>query len=210
MYFEPPPGSPLARFGQEWFGMDTAAGWTGKAPTPYVETPRKYGFHATLKAPMRLREDCTFADFNNSVQALSEKLKPVPLGILKPRRIGRFLALTVEPELHDDISKTAWSCVRELDRFRAPLTQAERDKRGMLAPELMQNMEAWGYPYVGDAFRFHMTLTSQLADSRLEDALGTITGLLPSKPVMLDAISVYADPGGVRPFERVERHVLKA
>jgi sulfite exporter TauE/SafE len=80
----------------------------------------------------------------------------------------------------------------------------------MLAPELMQNMEAWGYPYVGNAFRFHMTLTSQLAESRLEDALGAITGLLPCEPVMLDAISVYADPGDVRPFERVERHVLKA
>jgi hypothetical protein len=60
IYFAPQE-APLARFGAAWLGWDLAAAARVAHPPAVgvdvagvTETPRRYGFHATLKPPMRL------------------------------------------------------------------------------------------------------------------------------------------------------------
>ncbi len=67
----------------------------------------------------------------------------------------------------------------------------------------MQNLERWGYPYVLDEFRFHMTLTGHLpADGRpvvqayLRNAFAEACG---STPIRLDQIALLRQEPGA-PF----------
>ena len=65
LYLAPPPDSALWRFGCAALGRDAASGedMHGYAPSGYATEAwraasaeaRRYGFHATLKAPLRLK-----------------------------------------------------------------------------------------------------------------------------------------------------------
>ena len=68
IYFAPRPRRALARFGAAWLGWDAEAGADRDGPelaglprprAEIVATPRRYGFHATLKAPFRLARGAT-------------------------------------------------------------------------------------------------------------------------------------------------------
>ena len=66
LYYAPPPGTALAAFGARWLGRDPDGAEAPASPelarvTPgewrrAVALPRRYGFHATLKAPFSLAE----------------------------------------------------------------------------------------------------------------------------------------------------------
>ena len=58
----------------------------------------------------------------------------------------------------------ASNLVENLDHFRAPLHQKEIDKRRMstLTSSEDENLLNWGYPYVFNDFRFHITLTEKI------------------------------------------------
>lgn len=180
-----------------------------EAPTPYVEEPRRYGFHATLKAPMRLDKAVSYNDFRITVKELANNLRAVELGILKPTQIGNFLALKTDDINHAAVATLAWKCTRELDRFRAPLNDHERNKRPNLSVSQQKNLEQWGYPYVGNSFRFHMTLTSQLSQADLNRAGKLLASKVPNEATSLNSISIFGDPGASKPFEFVERFDLK-
>src|SRR5262249_2220033 len=49
-----------------------------------------------------------------------------------------------------------------------PLTDADRARRNpaRLTPRQRDYLERWGYPYVMEEFRFHMTLTGRLEANR--------------------------------------------
>lgn len=191
----------MAKFGNSWLGQDTLS--------HYVESPRRYGFHATLKAPMRLKPDVTFSQFYLEVEQLSKKLRPVELGTLKLKRIGDFLALTTDDKYHKAILEMAFSCTTHLDHLRAELNEAERKKRKNLNADEMLNLEKWGYPYVGDHFRFHMTMTSTLSQDDQAKVIEILSPKIPNERITVDSISIFGDPGLSRPFEFVERFELK-
>ncbi len=65
IYYAPPAGSALWDFGSAWLGLDAEAGEVPPRPDvpglpddPLALTvsPRRYGFHGTLKPPMFLAE----------------------------------------------------------------------------------------------------------------------------------------------------------
>lgn len=199
VYFSPKPETALAEFGDNWLKS---------APDGLVESPRRYGFHATLKAPMRLATGVDFKLFRDDVEKLAATLKPIELGILKLAAIGSFLALTTDNEFHASISEIAFACTTKLDHCRAPLNESERNKRKNLSAEQQAYLEKWGYPYVGDAFRFHMTLTSSLAQEDQAMAADMLKDRVPDEPTQLDSICIFGDPGSLRPFEFVERFDL--
>ena len=71
-------------------------------------------------------------------------------------------------------------------------------------------LEHWGYPFVMDEFRFHITLTGRLAP---EDARTTRTALLPvmgamlPAPFVIDALCLFGeDQDGM--FHYISRHTL--
>jgi putative phosphonate metabolism protein len=179
IYFTPPPDSPLARFGARVLGYDCFE----RADVPHrpidgldpavlalaTVEPRRYGFHATLVAPFRLAPGIDGDALTTAFSALAASHAPVMAGPLRVAAMDRFVVL-VPGEPYPEIEALADACVAAFDRFRAPLTDADRARRlaaGLTARQT-ELLERWGYPYVLDQFRFHMTLAGPIADGERE------------------------------------------
>jgi Protein of unknown function (DUF1045) len=181
--------------------------------------PRHYGFHATLKAPFRLRADLDFADLTDILAEFALKFTPFDAGELSVGAIaagdGRaFVALRPKGGWRE-LRSFEGRVVRALDFLRAPLAFAEREKRksAPLSPRQAYYLEAWGYPYVLDEFRFHLTLTDRIPQAQrptVERVLSHWFAPLLGADLPLDALAVFteAEPGA--PFELHAAHRLKA
>jgi putative phosphonate metabolism protein len=165
LYFAPEDDSALARFGWEWLGRRPDGGELppGQDDPAIVAEARRYGFHATLKPPFRLAAGsdrqalcAAAADFAAARCGFTEP--PLAVG-----ELDGFLALRPS-RVSPAIAALAGDCVREFDRFRAPAGAEERSRRlaAPLTARQRQHVEAWGYPYVFEDFRFHLTLTCRL------------------------------------------------
>jgi hypothetical protein len=92
LYLAPPPESDLWRFGCDVIGRDarTGASCDGLALESYqpdswrsmTSDPRRYDFHATLKAPFPLRLDLDVADLFDRVAEFASKCSPFDAGEL--------------------------------------------------------------------------------------------------------------------------------
>jgi putative phosphonate metabolism protein len=182
IYYASPPGSALNRFGADLLGYDA---WTSEnLPFPndvleraidwreLSEDPRKYGFHATLKAPLSLVDRKSEAELLAACVDFARAVRPIP--VIKPvvGSISGFIAV-VPAEPSDQLQQLAADCVSAFDGFRAPLTAEDRARRrpDMLSPRQRDYLDRWGYPYVMEEFRFHMTLTGRLDAARREPIL---------------------------------------
>ena len=217
IYYAPPSGSGLARFGASWLGWDADAGAACAHPdTPVdvatlTERPRKYGFHGTLKPPFRLAEGMTLEALDTDIRALAARRQPFVTAPLVLRRLGPFFALVVS-EPSDDLAALAAACVRELDPFRAPLTEADLAKRR--AGGLSQRQEAllaeWGYPYVMEEFRFHLTLSGPVASEeaeRVEAPLRALTAPYCVEPFQVQDLTLFGEREDGA-FEIIRRYPL--
>lgn len=219
LYYLPPPG-PLADFGAAWLGWDVEAGRPAPHPglsglprpvSDLTATPRKYGFHGTLKPPFRLPEGTAPGALDQAVAELAAGLAPVSAGGLVLRRIGGFLALTPSGEAAA-LSALAATVVADLDRFRAPASDTElaRRREAGLSPRQEALLGRWGYPYVMDEFRFHLTLTGALPPevaAETQDRLHPVVAPLLPDPFVLDQIALVGERmDGC--FERVQRYTL--
>jgi putative phosphonate metabolism protein len=221
VYFAPEPGSNLARFGATWLGYDVAIGRAVAQPSvteidperlhAITAEPRRYGFHATLKPPFALA-DGTEAEALAAAVALANGIVAFTAPRLHLTRISGFLALTLSERcasMHD----LADRCVSELDRFRAPPSAAEleRRRRANLTARQDALLARWGYPYVMEEFRFHMTLTARLDAEEgaiVRAALAPLVAPLCESPLAIDAISLFHQEGAEAPFRLLERYKL--
>lgn len=219
IYYAPEPGA-LATFGAQWLGWDALSGAPVTHPnlpglplpvSEITETPRKYGFHATLKPPFHLSEGFDAGRLHTETQTLARQLAPVTLQGLQLSQLGHFLALT---PLGDVAALAALACdvVQVLDPFRAPPSPAELARRrpeSLTAPQRAL-LRRWGYPYVLDEFRFHLTLSGRLSQERaalVKDVLmPIITPILP-EPFTLNSICLFGeDQDGM--FHQLHRYAL--
>lgn len=194
IYLAPPPDTPLWRFGSMVLGYDAETGLDlpGFAVLPrnaeqwalLTARPRTYGFHATLKAPFRLTEGrgTTRHDLVEALGAFAARQQAFSLGPLAVTSLGPgehgdnpkgFVALT---PMHTSAELAALErqTVSVFDSFRAPPTDQEIAARHpeRLTERQRDNLASWGYPFVRDDYRFHMTLTGEVADAAdLADAL---------------------------------------
>lgn len=214
IYFVPPDG-PLSAFGAEWLGWDVLRGRdVPQFDIPGLEeitrTPRKYGFHGTLKPPFRLAQGTTFDQLQTAVAHMAAGLAPARCDGLDLTALGRFLALTPQGEARD-LRRVAEACVRDLDPFRAPATEAELARRRKAG--LSERQEAlllqWGYPYVMAEFRFHMTLSRRLPDAAIADWSEAARRHLPAvpSPFVMDQIALCGAREDGR-FELIHRYTL--
>jgi hypothetical protein len=92
---------------------------------------------------------------------------PIAIPPLELAVIGKFIALSATAG-SAPLEKLASACVRAFEGFRKPLSESRiRDyKRNKLTVHQEQMLEHWGYPYVMEEFRFHMTLTGRLDAER--------------------------------------------
>lgn len=214
VYYIAPEGE-LARFGAQWLGWDVIAG-AAADPLPIAGrddvtmTPRKYGFHGTLKPPFRLTEGTDLDGLQAAVAGLAARLPAARCDGLGLTRLGRFLALTPLGET-EALSQLAASCVTELDTFRAPASPEELAKRrgAGLSPAQEANLVAWGYPYVRDQFRFHLTLTGRLSKADLPHWEGVLQAALPPLPApfVIDSLGLVGERPDGR-FELIHRYAL--
>lgn len=213
------PAQPWRDVGSRWLGRCAETGLplarsSGTDPRvdAWTSAPRLYGLHATLKPPFRLREDTTPAALDAAARALARSFRPFDAP-LRRKRLRGFLAWCLDDE--DEAAAHAMraladTAVAELDCLRAPLTGAELARR---RPHLLDAgqralLERWGYPYVFEAFTFHITLTGSLSAQELDEAEALLdasggAGLPAAMPV--SAVSVYVQPEPGQPFV-VARH----
>ena len=164
IYYTPPPG-PLADLGARWLGWDIATGRPIGAPNlDIVANPRRYGFHATLKAPFHLAEGYRENDLLAAVRDFGQTQAPVRLAGLEIKRLGGFVALVPMTDAQA-LQTLAARCVTVFDPFRAPMSDAERMRKTKphMSDLHRHNLARWGYAHVMEAFRFHMTLSGPLA-----------------------------------------------
>jgi putative phosphonate metabolism protein len=224
-YWWPEDDDPLRSFGAAWLGHDPGGAGTGPEqrvrlglPAEFADRvtaePRRYGLHATLKAPFRLRPGISVDELVARTAALASAIPAFTAPPLRLSRLHGFLALRpsgASPE----IDELARRCVVDLDPLRAPLELAERARRkpDALSPEQRHLLDTWGYPYVLQEFGFHITLTGRLTDpehARMEPLLETATAPFQAAPFAVRSIALFGDPGDGRPFRLVQRFALAA
>lgn len=222
IYFTPRQDETLARIAANWLGRDPfgaatrpveAVGDLSAAEVAFhTASARRYGFHATLKAPFRLAPNETEASLRAALDAFAEATPPVVIPRLAVGQIDDFFALIPETQFAP-LNNFAGDVVRAFDRFRAPLTEAEIERRSpdSLKPDAFRNLCQWGYPYVFDTFRFHMTLSGRVGPQESPRVRAAIDGLFNDvlrQPVPVDALTLFVESEPGAPFMVLSHHAL--
>jgi hypothetical protein len=208
LYYAPEADDPLWARGCSWLGYDPATGGDLKQPdiagiAAQVTDPRRYGFHATLKPPMQLT--APFERFLDETRHVCRDLKPFAMPRLDVTLLGRFIALcpsTASPELH----ALADACVASLDAYRRPEDEAAQARRAAGRTDSQRrNVAKWGYPFVMEDWRFHMTLSNPSADEALMEAAKRHFSEALSLPRRVASIAVFVEPAAGEAFHLFER-----
>ena len=176
-YFAPNPTSSLWQRGSAWLGYGALTGAQLPQPTVPGISPqqmaqltasaRHYGFHATLRAPFEPADGVTPEALSAALArfARSHTAFDVPL---VPATYGQFVALRpMGPCPALDALHAA--SLHAFEPLRAPISPADiaRRRETRLAPPQDAAMLRWGYPFVLDHYRFHLTLTEPIKDPAL-------------------------------------------
>jgi putative phosphonate metabolism protein len=224
IYYAPQPG-PLADLGRAWLGWDAEAG-KGAALRPEAEwpslpvsrreltkAPSKYGFHGTLKPPFVLSEGREVAGLHAATAALAPRLKRLKLDGMRVDEIGPFIALVPEGDT-EELAALAGTLVEALDGFRAPPSDDEIARRRAAGLTRRQEvlLHRWGYPYVMEEFRFHITLTGAIRDdatrAQVRGALARLFAPLLDRPFRIDDVCLFGEGQDGR-FRNLHRYPLQ-
>lgn len=219
LYYLPDPQSEVFRKGSALLGHDC---YTGQAVAPpqlpglagedvaqHVRQARKYGFHATLKPPFTLRDGASEADLLEAARSFCALATPLDAGPMQVAGPGPFVAL--EPVAPPPaLGMMAAEIVAFFDRFRAPLSAADLARRPpeQLAPRQQALQQRWGYPWVFETFRFHMTLSDRLDEERLAQWRGALAAWFGQPPLLLDSLAVLRQNDRDAPFQVIERLIF--
>ncbi|WP_353190385.1 DUF1045 domain-containing protein [Pandoraea pnomenusa] len=229
IYYAPPAGSCWWNEGSRWLGRDAITGRALNAPQvpglsralhDVTVDPRRYGLHATLKAPMRLTPVARLADLRDVAVAVASRHAPFDLVVRTDvvdadngKRPG-FVALrpAVGASQATAVDALAADCVRAFDELRAPLADVELAKRlaQPLSSQQRERLMQWGYPYVLDEFRFHVTLSDRVDAN---DAAAIIEWWQPRVqalgPMRVDSLAIFVEPTPGAPFVLLDRFTLR-
>ncbi len=216
IYYAAAADDPLMQAGNAWLGRDPFTG--GRLDQPVIDglspeqvrglttDPARYGFHGTLKAPFHLRNAQSESGLVAACEKLASTTAPFTIQGLEVNALGKFLALTpTGPEAA--LEAFASLCVRTLEPFRAPLDDKdlERRRKGDLSPAQDRNLVEWGYPYIFDDFRFHMTLSNKVEDAGaaalLKNAAVRYFAELTGRPRPMTSFGLYTEAERGAPFE---------
>lgn len=212
VYYAPAPADPLWRAGCTWLGRDPETAATLKQPPvpdlpALTADPRMYGFHATLKPPMRLAT--SYDLFLEDAARLASTLTAFDLPPLAVADLSGFLALR-ETRPSPELQALADACVAGLDAHRAPPDAAElaRRRRNGLPPAQDAMLTRWGYPHVFETWFFHMTLTRRLSpeeQAAVRPAAEAFFAPALPAPRRVDALTLFTQAGPGAPFLIAER-----
>jgi putative phosphonate metabolism protein len=225
IYYAPAHSSPWWTFGAGWLGRDEshdgtppefAAPMLPAADRHHITTQaRRYGFHATLKAPFHLRAGVTPAELLARTRSLAHRLRPVPLSPLQVRRLGPYVVL-LTPDHHTAVSDLASACVIELDDLRQPLTPDELARRqpATLDARELELLHRYGYPHVLERYLCHFTLTDPINEAQAAQVTEAVSNqvdqLNAQTPLTLDRLCIFEEPAPGQAFRRRHDLVLGA
>lgn len=212
------PSGPLAAFGAEWLGWDSANGQAVAHPdfgqidvAAATQTPRKYGLHGTLKAPFHLAQTTDVTELQHTASTFATRQSAFAIGAVELRHDSGFVAL--RPTIHTGALRDfASRIVKIFDPFRAPLTDVEiaRRRQADLSDRQDQQMLDWGYPYIFNDFHFHLTLSGSLAADAAAQVIAALSPRLEPivpKPFVIEAITLMGqDSKGM--FHQIHRYAL--
>jgi hypothetical protein len=214
-------GAHLREQAEWWLGRSAAgnpvapaapAGWTRADVDAITVDARRYGFHATLKAPFRLAEGRTLAELEQAVAGFAATHPVVEVPELALKRLGHFFALMPGADAAP-LYRLAAEVVRDLDEFRAPASAEEiahRNPEGMTERQ-RELFERWGYPYVLDEFRLHFTVTDRIPAERrdaVEAVLAEWFGSSIGRTIPVDCLALFTECEPGKPFELHSVHPL--
>ena len=211
VYFSGKPESDFWCLGSQWLGrsasgkpvdaMPSNLGLDALVHQRMTTHPRRYGWHATLKAPFSLKEDLSFKDLDACMQELAKSLHIFELPKLVVQKMKNFLALApVEStQLNKELKDTASTCVKNLHHLSRSLTEGEiayRKSAGLSDQEVLMMLE-WGYPYVHELFEFHFTLSNVLdpfEDQEIKTLIKAAKNWFPEESkLFFDRISLFVE-----------------
>lgn len=206
IYYAPPKESNLEEFGRYWFGWDplNAKLINNKQRINYLNgfgiknlknidknvlIAKKYGFHGTLIPPFKLNKNYSTNLLFKKTEDIAKKFKKFKFYKFKLKKINNFYAF-VQNKKNNNINKLSNRLVRELFKFRSPLTKKEIDRRNpsKLSKLQLNILHKWGYPYLMSEFNFHMTLASEVTGNKLYFELKKIEK---NKEIILNEINNF-------------------
>ena len=176
VYYTPPPSHALWHAGCDWLQRDPSSDEARRPTRAHVGEPWRYGFHATLKPPMRLAAGRSEAGLREAIEALARRTPRFVMPALSVQWLADFIALrpVAPPMPSHPLWQLADACVTELDAWRAEPSPEELQRRlaAPLGAAQRELLRRYGYPHVLDQWRFHMTLSDSLPpDAALRDPL---------------------------------------
>jgi len=221
VYWTPEPDHPLWNAGWQWLRRDATCVDALPPPRPDTETPRRYGFHATLKPPLTLHPRASLSSFLDAVAALAAHTPRFAMPALTVAWLADFLALRPAPAMDAShpLHQLADRCVRELDPWREMPNGDELQRRLAQHPldaQQRDHLLRWGYPHVFDRWRFHMTLSDSLPRDatvlreRVAGDSHTHFAAALAAPLHCESLCVFTEPAEGAPFVLTHRFALAA
>jgi putative phosphonate metabolism protein len=223
LYYAPSRDSGWWQAGCEWLGGDVESGVSCTPPQPaslirkvseLTTAPRRYGWHGTLVAPFRLADGVTPRGVLDDARgwALQQESFSLPV---EAATLGDFVALRpVAPEGEAAMRELASGALRTLGGLRATPSAADQARRlaAPLTPRQRALLIEWGYPYVFDEFRFHMTLSSSLdvADERAALVAWWHARIAELGPLVVDSAALFVERAPGEPFVLWQRLPFQA
>jgi Protein of unknown function (DUF1045) len=205
VYFCPAEGSGLHAFGRDWLTTDAIPGIAPERLRELLINVRRYGWHATLTAPFALAANASYDDLHRKLIPIAQHVEPFKLPLTLDT-LGGFLALRPSGD-QTAISALAERCVLELNPLRAPLTDSAWQRRANGLDEVeLALFRDYGYPYVIQRYRFHMTLSARASHTE-EQALRAwlIHHGADQSPAHIDALTICREQAPNQPYEPIAR-----
>lgn len=222
IYYTPSMYDPLSVAAASWLGRNVYSGEAPEAPSVagfsrqelafHTAVPRRYGFHGTIKAPFRLHPDTDEAALLKAMMHFASTMAPFEIPSMEIARLGEFFGLAPSVP-SEQMNHLAASVVQAFDTFRAPLSDAEIERRNpdhLTAPQF-SNLHRWGYPYVMDEFRFHMMLTGPIhprLNARFETALRDFFTPVLADPLKISSLALFVEQEPGAPLRVHSQHPL--
>lgn len=205
VYFCPAAGSALDVLGRAWLSVEALPGVSAERWRALTVHVRRYGWHATLCAPFALIESANYDDLRREVAGIARQASVIELP-LRLDHLASFLALRPSSS-EERVKLLSEHCVRHLNALRAPATDVAWQRR---APHLddieLALFRQFGYPYVLDRYRFHLTVSAPAGDAE-EHAVQTWFAARLAHPIVarIDALTLCCEKQPGQAFEQIER-----
>jgi hypothetical protein len=182
IYYTPPEASPLSRAAAEWLGRNSTSLFYKHHHPPdtiaperfreIISSPFHYGFHGTIKPPFRLARGAEIDQVVTRLESFAKKHQSFVLPPLAVTFMHNFFCLRPTNSCQA-LQRIAADAVASFDEFRSPPGEEElaRRRSAGLTPGQEKSLQEWGYPYLMDEFRFHLTLTGKIRDRQEEIVL---------------------------------------